>query len=80
MLFDGLPSQKQDHFLYDALLPKAQNFSFAEERRLFYVAITRSKKRTFLIADMSKPSSFVLELLMMNTQLNLMNLRFYLLN
>ncbi|MFC1688279.1 UvrD-helicase domain-containing protein [Pseudomonadota bacterium] len=59
----GLPSEQITHPLLDALLPKDQAFSFSEERRLFYVAITRAKQRTYLISDMSNPSSFVKELI-----------------
>ena len=47
----------------DALLPTPEDFEFAEERRLFYVAITRAKKRSYLIADMASSSVFINELL-----------------
>ena len=47
----------------DALLPTPEDFEFAEERRLFYVAITRAKKRSYLIADMASSSVFIKELL-----------------
>ncbi|PWQ95850.1 hypothetical protein DKT75_10725 [Leucothrix arctica] len=59
----GFPSENQEHPLVDVLLPPSQAYPFAEERRLFYVAITRAKHRTYLIADMKKPSSFILELI-----------------
>ena len=35
----------------------------AEERRLFYVALTRARRRVFLLADGGLPSPFVMELL-----------------
>ena len=35
---------------------------FAEERRLFYVALTRTKNRIYIITPVNKPSRFVLEL------------------
>ena len=60
---DGFPSEKTNNPLLDALLPTPEDFEFAEERRLFYVAITRAKKRSYLIADMSTSSSFVNELI-----------------
>jgi DNA helicase IV len=59
----GLPSEKQTHPLLDALLPPLEKYPFAEERRLFYVALTRAKQRVYLIADMLVASSFVVELL-----------------
>jgi len=59
----GFPSDQQEHPLIEALLPSAQSYPFAEERRLFYVAITRAKERSYLITDMKKPSSFVQELI-----------------
>ena len=59
----GFPSEQVTHPLLDALLPKDQAFPFSEERRLFYVAITRAKQRTYLISDMSNPSTFASELI-----------------
>ena len=35
----------------------------AEERRLFYVALTRTRGRVYLLADSEKPSPFIQELL-----------------
>ncbi|EAR62033.1 UvrD-helicase domain-containing protein [Neptuniibacter caesariensis] len=58
----GFPSKKLTHPLIEELLPKAEEYPEAEERRLFYVAITRAKHRCYLIADMTKASSFVKEL------------------
>jgi len=59
----GFPSQKVTHPLLDALLPRLEEFAYAEERRVFYVAITRARKRVYLIADMAVASGFVIELL-----------------
>lgn len=59
----GFPSEKQTHPLLEALLPPLENFPFAEERRLFYVALTRAKQRVYLITDMLVASNFVVELL-----------------
>jgi DNA helicase-4 len=36
---------------------------FAEERRLFYVALTRTKNRVYIAAPMSRPSQFLVELI-----------------
>lgn len=59
----GFPSEKITHPLLDALLPPQQEYPFAEERRLFYVALTRAKTRVYLITDMAMPSLFLTELL-----------------
>ncbi|MCJ8269202.1 MAG: UvrD-helicase domain-containing protein, partial [Psychrosphaera sp.] len=58
----GFPSSKVTPALLDALLPNEEEFMFAEERRLFYVALTRAKKRVYVLADMSDTSCFVTEL------------------
>lgn len=42
---------------------KGHNINFVEERRLFYVALTRTKNRTYLIVDDNKKSVFVDELI-----------------
>ncbi|WP_122468936.1 UvrD-helicase domain-containing protein [Pseudomonas viridiflava] len=59
----GLPSEIVTHPLIDALQPKAEAFPHAEERRLFYVALTRAKHRVYLICDMMRSSPFVRELI-----------------
>ncbi|HFQ4953183.1 TPA: UvrD-helicase domain-containing protein [Vibrio vulnificus] len=59
----GFPSKKVTPPLIDALLPKGDSYEFAEERRLFYVAITRARHRAYLLADMTDVSEFVVELL-----------------
>jgi DNA helicase-4 len=60
---NGFPSEKITHPLLEALLPPQQPYNFAEERRIFYVALTRARHRVYLIADMSQPSMFLGELL-----------------
>ena len=60
---NGLPSEKVTHPLKEALLPKNQDFEYADERRLFYVALTRAKHRVYLITDMRSPSPFITELI-----------------
>lgn len=59
----GFPSEKTTNPLLDLLLPKSGNYKYAEERRLFYVALTRARHHVYLITDASKPSSFVIELI-----------------
>ncbi len=59
----GFPTGKTTHPLLEALLPPLETYKDAEERRLFYVALTRARHRVYLIADMAVASSFVVELL-----------------
>ena len=67
----GFPSQKMSHPLLEALLPSQDDFMYAEERRLFYVALTRVQQRVYLIVDMANASEFVVELLDNNYPLEL---------
>jgi DNA helicase-4 len=59
----GFPSEKVNPALLDALLAKQEDFEHAEERRLFYVALTRAKHRAYIITDMANASPFVTELI-----------------
>lgn len=58
----GFPSLKTTPSVVDALLPEAEDFIFAEERRLFYVALTRAKHRVYLLAEKENVSPFVDEI------------------
>jgi DNA helicase-4 len=59
----GFPSNKATAQVIDALLAKEEEFAHAEERRLFYVGLTRAKDRVYIIADMLEVSPFVKELI-----------------
>ena len=59
----GFPSQIEDDPLLDLVAPPRERFDFAEERRLFYVALTRARHGVYLLADPDKPSRFVYELI-----------------
>lgn len=59
----GLPSEIVTHPLIEALQPKAEPYPHAEERRLFYVALTRARHRVYLLCDMARCSPFVKELI-----------------
>lgn len=54
----GFPNQIADDEVLNMVLTNADNYKFAEERRLFYVAITRTKNRTFVLTDNKIPSPF----------------------
>lgn len=59
----GFPSQISDDPLLSLLLSRQEDCPFGEERRLFYVAVTRAKKSVHLFTHLSPPSQFVLELI-----------------
>ncbi len=58
----GMPAQRESDPLIDSLLARNDAYPFAEERRLFYVAITRARIATYLIANLKRPSPFLLEI------------------
>lgn len=58
----SFPSTIADDPLFELVMPIPENFEHAEERRLFYVAMTRAKRRLYLLAHNAAPSSFVSEL------------------
>jgi DNA helicase-4 len=58
----GFPSEIIDDSLLDMVLPASEPFEHAEERRLFYVALTRARKSVTILADKGNPSAFAREL------------------
>ena len=59
----GFPSQMSDDPVLNYVLTENDNFPFSEERRLFYVAMTRAKISTIVLYDKRFPSVFVDEFL-----------------
>lgn len=59
----GFPCQIEDDPVMRFVIKEDKGISFSEERRLFYVAMTRTKNRVFIIAPEKNPSSFVVELI-----------------
>lgn len=59
----GFPSLVSDDPVLSYVLTKSDQFPFGEERRLFYVAITRAKMKTLVLFDKRFPSVFVDEFL-----------------
>ena len=61
----GFPSRIEDSSLLELVLPPTAGkpYPFAEERRLFYVAMTRARIGAYLVTDPARPSMFVTELL-----------------
>lgn len=58
---NGIPTQLKNKKLMN-LITKKESYPFEEERRLFYVALTRTKKDIYLLTPITKPSSFIKEI------------------
>ena len=58
----GFPSEIQDDPILRMVLAEEDEFEDSEERRLFYVALTRAKKQVHLVCDSVSPSRFAVEL------------------
>lgn len=58
----GFPSQIHDDPILNLVRNQDQSIKNASERRVFYVAITRSRKATHISCSISAPSSFALEM------------------
>jgi len=58
----GFPSEIVDDSLLDLVLPEPESFDHAEERRLFYVAMTRARQTVTVMVDRDNPSVFATEL------------------
>ncbi len=59
----GFPSLVSDDPVLNYVLTKNDQYPYGEERRLFYVAITRAKVKTYILYDRRFPSVFVDEFL-----------------
>jgi len=59
----GFPNENRDHQAIEALLPSLDSFPHSEERRLMYVALTRARKKAYIVADPLAPSAFIMELI-----------------
>ena len=58
----GFPNKMVDDPVLNFVKRNGDSFSYAEERRLFYVALTRTKNNVYLLAPYFKSSMFVQEL------------------
>ena len=59
----GFPAEISDDPLLGLVLAAAEKHPNAEERRLFYVAMTRARRQVFVLAEGGPPSPFVMELI-----------------
>lgn len=58
----GFPNQIQNNKLLEELHPSDKEILFAEERRLFYVALTRTKNKIYIMVPLFNKSIFIKEL------------------
>lgn len=59
----GFPSKIEDDPVLNYVIKTDHVIEYAEERRLFYVALTRTKNRVYIVVPEEHPSEFVLELI-----------------
>ncbi|MCL2846788.1 MAG: UvrD-helicase domain-containing protein [Firmicutes bacterium] len=58
----GFPNKISDDPILQLLLPAEDNYPYSEERRLFYVALTRTKNQVFLLVPERDASAFAHEI------------------
>jgi len=59
---NSLPSKIKDEKILNYILLHKEYYPYEEERRLFYVALTRTKNYCYLFVDKNNPSIFIEEL------------------
>ena len=57
----GFPNKISDDPILEKVLDEPDEFRFAEERRLLYVALTRTRNRGYLLVEQTRPSEFLQE-------------------
>lgn len=58
----GIPNKMKDAEILKYVNKAYDKYLYEEERRLFYVALTRTKNEVFLLVDKNKPSIFIKEI------------------
>lgn len=61
--YNSIPNKIKESEYLNYVKPKIDIYPYAEERRLFYVALTRTKNNNYLIVNKNNPSIFVKELI-----------------
>ncbi len=60
----SFPCEIEDDPILKLVMPTIDPFEFAEERRLFYVALTRAKRKVYLLTQQNSPSRFIKEIIL----------------
>lgn len=58
----GFPNKTEDDPVLDLVLSSKDEVKYAEERRLWYVALTRTKSYCYILTNSSRPSVFIDEI------------------
>lgn len=72
----GFPNQSKGDEMLEALLPTMDSYPHSEERRLFYVALTRARNKVYIIADSAATSEFIEELIAEKYDIHVVSQRF----
>lgn len=64
----GFPNKKKNERIFNYVVLGKERCPYSEERRLFYVALTRTKSYVYLLVDKRNPSIFVKEIIKENFQ------------
>lgn len=59
---NGFPNQIKDERITRIVVKNKEKYLYGEERRLFYVALTRTKNEVYLLVPQKSPSIFIEEL------------------
>ncbi len=59
----GFPSKLESDYLLEYFLKSKDIYPYEEERRLFYVSLTRAKKELYLLVPHTNQSSFIREII-----------------
>lgn len=58
----GFPSKIEDDDIFSLISSNNERYPYAEERRLFYVALTRTKRNIYIMVPRNNPSIFIEEI------------------
>ena len=59
----GFPNKIEENKVMNLISKNKENYKYAEERRLFYVALTRTKKYIYILCNKNMESIFVKEIM-----------------
>ena len=68
---NGFPSKIEEEKITRKIFKSKEKYPYSEERRLFYVALTRSKNNVFIMSNKNYESIFITEIKSKTIELNL---------